>query len=78
MVLFPLHSEENAVGLRTAELGAGVLLKKAKPDQIRACAEKVLAEKNYKEKAMAIAETFKAAGGAEKAADYVEKIASRS
>lgn len=74
MVLFPQHSEQSMVANRTAELGAGIILKKNKPDDIKNAIEQVLNDHTYKVNANKISESFKAAGGAKKAADVILKL----
>ncbi|MBR5302508.1 MAG: glucosyltransferase [Clostridia bacterium] len=72
MVLFPQHSEEEAVAGRAEELGAGLRLKKATPKGIRRALKDVLTDKRYKEAAQAIFEDFAKCNGAEEAADFIE------
>ena len=72
MVLFPQHSEQEAVAGRAEELGAGMRLKKATAKEIRKALEAVLANKRYKEAARVIAEDFAKCGGAREAADFIE------
>lgn len=71
MVLFPQHSEQGLVAKRTAELGAGLMLKGNKPNHIKAAIEQILNDDTYKENANEIATSFKVAGGAKKAADTI-------
>ncbi len=75
MVLFPQHSEEEAVAGRAEELGAGLRLKRATPRSIRKALETVLAQSQYKAAAQAIAEDFSRCGGAKEAADFIENRA---
>lgn len=72
MVLFPQHSEQEAVAGRTEELGAGLRLRRATPKEIRGALETVLADKHFKEAAQAIADDFAQCGGTKEAADFVE------
>lgn len=72
MVLFPQHSEEEAVAGRAEELGAGLRLKRATPRCIRKALETVLSQKQYKAAAQTIAEDFARCGGAKEAADFIE------
>ena len=72
MVLFPQHSEEEAVAGRAEELGAGLRLKRASSKEIRSALEAVLSDKRYNTAAQAIAEDFAKCGGAKEAADFIE------
>lgn len=74
MVLFPQQSEQAMVADRTAALGAGIMLKGNKPEHIREGMKQVLNNGIYKENADKIAESFKNAGGAKKAADVILNI----
>lgn len=71
MVLFPQHSEQGLVAKRTAELGAGLMLKGNKPNHIKVAIEQILNDDTYKENANKISTSFKIAGGAKKAADTI-------
>lgn len=72
MVLFPQHSEEEAVAGRAEALGAGLRLRRAAARTIRRALEAVIADRRYREAAQAIAEDFARCGGAKEAADFVE------
>ena len=72
MVLFPQHSEEEAVADRVEELGAGLRLKHASVRGIRTALETVIADGRYKAAAEVIAEDFARCGGAGEAADFAE------
>lgn len=74
MVLFPQHSEENAVAIRTEELGAGVRLKKGKSKLIRKAVQEVLSNEKYRKAAQEIGDDFKQCGGARMAADFIEGV----
>lgn len=71
MVLFPQHSEQGLVAERTAELGAGLMLKGNKPKHIKSAIEQILNDDTYRENANKISTSFKIAGGAKKAADTI-------
>lgn len=71
MVLFPQHSEQAMVAERTAELGAGLMLRGNKPKHIRKAVEQILNDDAYKENANKISKSFKISGGAKKAADVI-------
>lgn len=77
MVLFPQHSEEGAVADRTAELGAGVRLKKASVKNIRKAVEELLESDKYRQNAEALSSDFKKYKGPRQAADFVEKVIRR-
>lgn len=72
MVLYPQHSEEEAVCGRVMELGAGLHLKRASAGSIRKALEAVLADGQYAKAAGKIAEDFAKCGGAKEAADFIE------
>ena len=72
MVLYPQHSEEEAVAGRVQELSAGLRLKRATVSGIRRALKKVLTDHKYKDAAQAIADDFAACGGAWEAADFIE------
>lgn len=74
MVLFPQHSEENAVAIRTEQLGAGFRLKKASENAIRRAVTEVLSDGRYKENAMKMREDFRQCKGASGAADFMEHV----
>lgn len=75
MVLFPQHAEERSVANRAAELGAGTLLKRANATDIRAAVSKVLGEPSFTENARKLSRELRESGGAEKAAEFVERVA---
>ncbi len=74
MVLFPQHSEENAVAIRTEELGAGVRLKRPDANEIKRTVEEVLSDKRYRERAEKIGRDFRNCQGAVGAADFIQWI----
>ena len=74
MVLFPQHSEEEAVAGRTEELGAGLRLRRPTAACIRKSIEAVLKDSSYRAAAQAVSEDFHACGGAKAAADFAESI----
>lgn len=74
MVLFPQHSEQAMVAERTAELGAGLMLRGNKPKHIRKAIEQILNDDTYKENANKISKSFKISGGAKKATDVILKV----
>lgn len=74
MVLFPQHSEEEAVAGRAEELGAGLRLRRPTARCIRSALESVLKNHVYREAAQAVSSDFHACGGAEDAADFAESL----
>lgn len=71
MVLFPQHSEQRMVADRVAELGAGVMLKGSKPNDLATAVADLLGNPSYQKHAQALSESFKKAGGAERAANVI-------
>lgn len=78
MVLFPQHSEQAMVAERTRVLGAGVKLRSNKPKDIRKAITEVLNNATYRESANKISDSFKAAGGAKKAANVIQQVIKQS
>jgi len=72
MVLYPQHSEEEAIAGRVEELGAGLRLGRPTPENIRRAVNALLRDKRYQSAAQRIAEDFSLCGGAKEAADFVE------
>lgn len=74
MVLFPQQSEQGAVAKRVSDLGAGIILKNNNKDLIKESALMIINNKDYKDKAIEIGESFRKAGGAKKGADVILKV----
>ena len=74
MVLFPQQSEQGAVAQRVSDLGAGIKLKKNRSEVIKEAVSIIINNKNYKNKAKEIGESFRKAGGAKKGADTILRI----
>ena len=74
LVMHPLTSEQGAVAERTAQLGAGVKLRKTDAASIRAAVEQVLFTPSYQDNAGKIAEGFRSCPGAAGAADKIEQV----
>ena len=72
MVLFPQHSEENAVAIRCEQLGVGLRLKRPSARCIQSALETVLGDDRYRQAARTVAEDFARCGGASEAADFIE------
>lgn len=73
MVLFPQQPEEGAVARRVQEVGAGIPLPGTEVSVIRESILRVLKNSLMHENAAGIGESFRKAGGAQKAADVIEK-----
>lgn len=76
MVLFPQHSEENAVAIRTEQLGAGFRLKKVSAGKIRNAVKEVLTNDKYRKCAKEIGEDFRQCKGAVSAVEFIENVIS--
>lgn len=74
LVLFPQQAEEGAVARRVQEVGAGILLPGTEVSVIRESILQALKNTRMRENAAGIGESFRKAGGAQKAADVIEKI----
>ena len=76
LLLVPQQGEQTVVAMRVAELGAGLVLDMShvNVETIRANAARLLAEPGFKVEARRIGESFRAAGGAARAADEVEVL----
>ena len=76
LIVYPQVHDQLIVARRVAELGAGVVLR-GTPGvaAIRRAAERVLAEPRYRARAAALGATLRAAGGASRAADEIERFA---
>ena len=71
LVTLPQTSEQSGVAARAEQLGAGLRLRETTPDAIRAALEKAMDDPSYRENAQKIGASFRAAGGAEAAADCI-------
>ena len=76
-ILFPQQGEEAAVADRMESLGLGVRLRRETPAAIRRAVETALGEPRFRENAARVAESFRAAGGAGAAADFLERVLDR-
>ena len=76
-ILFPQQGEEAAVADRMEALGLGARLGREAPAAIRKAVETVLGEPRFRENAARVAESFRAAGGATAAADFLERALDR-
>lgn len=73
MLVLPQQADHYVVAQRLAELGAGLVLDRsqATPDRLRALSEQVLADPSYKAQCVTIADTLRAGGGYQRAADEI-------
>lgn len=78
MILYPQHSEENAVAARVEQLGAGVRLIRADAKHIQKAVKEVLEHPEYRMNAQKIREDFLKCGGSVQASDFIENIMSQS
>ena len=77
-IFFPQQGEEAAVADRMESLGLGVRLRRETPAAIRQAVETALGEPpRFRENAARVAESFRAAGGAGAAADFLERVLGR-
>ena len=75
LVTRPLTPEEGGVANRAEALGAGLRLRSANPEAIRAAVDAVMAEPRYREAAEKIGQGFRACGGPRAAAEAILEIA---
>jgi MGT family glycosyltransferase len=76
MLLVPQQAEQTLNGLRVVQLGAGLQLKHSQvnPESLRRAANQIIGDSHYREAAQRTGDTFRAAGGAVRAADLVEGL----
>jgi MGT family glycosyltransferase len=76
MVVIPQMSEQEIVGRRVEELGAGVFLGKdaVTAERLRSSVETVLADARFADRARTLSQSLKAAGGVMRAADAVQSF----
>ncbi|MDY3691389.1 MAG: macrolide family glycosyltransferase [Dysosmobacter sp.] len=70
-VLDPQQSEEAAVADRMEELGMGLRLPSEKPRDIEEALQTVLSDDSFRQQTNRIAQSFRTAGGAPKAAEWI-------
>ncbi len=75
LVLYPQTAEQRGVANRTSDLGAGVVLASSAKIAICAAVDEVISNSRYSTAAAKISESFRASGGAEKAAEAILKAA---
>ena len=76
LILFPQTPEQDSVAKRAEELGAGLRLSSIKEDDILKAVTRVIKEKNFKQGAKKISESFKNSGGVKEAVAFIENIVS--
>lgn len=74
MVLYPQQEEQGMVAKRVSDLGAGIFLKGNNPKYIKDAVLQVMDNNDYKKNANKLAESFKNAGGAKKAANSILNV----
>ena len=77
LVLFPQQQEQALVARRAAQLGAGLLLKRAAPPAIRLSVLQVLGQPSYTACARAMSADLRAAGGARLGAEKILSAAEK-
>lgn len=74
MVLFPQHSEENAVAISVERLSAGSRLKRPTSKYIKKTIKEVLSNVSYKDNALKISQDFQKHNAPILAANFIDKI----
>lgn len=74
MVLFPQHSEENAVAISVERVGAGLRLKHPTSQYIKNAIQQILKQPQYLKCALSMSHDFHKYNGALDAADFIEQI----
>jgi len=79
LVVAPIRDDQPIVAKQVVDAGAGIRLRfdRATAAQIGAAVEAVLTEPTYRQAALRVEESFRAAGGAITAAEHLEELASR-
>lgn len=77
LVMLPKTAEQGGVAARVEAMGAGIRLAKTTPKAIREAVTQVLTDPVYRERAVDIAEGFKACPGPKGAADKIEAVCQR-
>jgi MGT family glycosyltransferase len=76
LVVSPIKDDQPLVAQQVVDAGAGVRLRfnRVRPDELRDAVRAVLGEPGYRVAAGRIRDSFTAAGGAQTAADHLEKL----
>lgn len=77
LVLYPQQAEQGLVARRVEELGAGLRLRRASPEAIRAAVRQVRERRSYRSRAREIAAGFRDAGGYRRGADKILEATAR-
>ena len=77
LVLYPQQAEQGLVARRVEELGAGLRLRRASSEAIRAAVRQVREQRSYRSRAREIAAGFRDAGGYRRGADKILEAAAR-
>jgi MGT family glycosyltransferase len=79
VVVVPQMGEQEVVGRRVEQLGAGLYLSKsdATPESLRASVRRLLAEERFRQQAAVVRESFQTAGGVQRAATVIQDFARR-
>lgn len=76
LILFPQTPEQDAVAKRVEELRAGLRLSSINENDILKAITRVIEEKNFKQGAEKVSESFKNSGGIKEAVAFIESIGS--
>lgn len=76
LVVLPIKDDQPVVAQQVAAAGAGIRLRfgRVRPAELREAVLRVLSEPSYREAAARIGESFRAAGGAARAAELLEEL----
>jgi MGT family glycosyltransferase len=77
LVVAPIRDDQPIVAEQVVRSGAGIRVHfgRVRPADLRSAVERVLGEPSYREAAQRIRQSFAAAGGPERAAELLEKLA---
>ena len=78
LVLFPQTSEQDAVARRVEELGAGIRLTSIREEDILGAVTRVIEEKQFRQGAEKVAESFRNSGGIPEAVAFIESVGSHN
>lgn len=73
LLVFPQHGDQHLVAARVAELGAGLVMRPpdVQPNRLRELADRVFCDPAFRAGARRIAESFRSAGGPQRAASEI-------
>ncbi len=74
LILFPQTPEQDAVARRVEELGAGLRLASISEDDVLKAVTRVIEDKEFKQSAQKVSESFKNSGGIKEAVEFIESI----